>query len=292
MVDNPVPSQKGPQQRQTRITILVDNNVLPGMGLIPEHGFSCLVERNDYRFLFDTGRLPALEHNARVLGVDLYGLHLVVLSHGHYDHTGGLLHVAHLNPGLRVIAHPAALSSHLTLADRSHPREIGIPHTRESLEETHTVFDTTPEFTEILDGVWFTGEVPRRVVQRGDERLAQKYGDQFIQDIIPDDASLLIETAAGPILLLGCAHAGIRNIMEHVREKLGIEQIYAVIGGTHLGMLEKSATAAAIKALEEFHVQIVAPTHCTGPGPSEVLRHHFGERFRAACAGTVFEFPA
>lgn len=109
-------------------------------------------------------------------------------------------------------------------------------------------------------------------------------------DPMEDDASLVTETPSGPCVVLGCAHAGVKNILEHVRANLRIDRIHAVIGGTHLGPSDRAETFAAIRALENFNVQFVAPAHCTGRGPAEVLRAYFGTRYCEALAGTEFVF--
>jgi 7,8-dihydropterin-6-yl-methyl-4-(beta-D-ribofuranosyl)aminobenzene 5'-phosphate synthase len=269
----------------------VDNDVQPGLNLKAEHGFAALVERGPTRILFDTGQGPALEYNSQALGIPLSSLSAVVLSHGHYDHTGGLLHVAALNPGLRVIAHPAIFSPHLKLTDTDTVlRSIGIPHTRETLEARGAVFDFASEFAQIAPGLWFTGKVPRVFANTADQRLVTREHDLTVPDPLDDDGSMVMDTASGPVLLLGCAHAGVRNVWELVRTRLGIGQIHAVIGGTHLGMSDKAETAAAIKALDQAGVRLLAPTHCTGAGPKALLRAHFRDRFRTAGAGKVFQF--
>ena len=277
--------------RTTRITILVDNDVEPGFNLRPEHGFAALVERGSERILFDTGQGPALEHNARALGITLSSLSTVILSHGHYDHTGGLFYVVKQNPGIRVVAHPAVFSPHLKSTDSETMfKSIGIPYTRETLESSQAVFRLTPDLDQVSSGVWFTGMVPRVFPSTADARLKTKDSDKACADPLEDDCSLVLETASGPVVLLGCAHAGVRNILEHVRVRLGIGKVHAVIGGTHLGLSDPSETPPAIEAFEQAGVQVLAPTHCTGAGPKALLKAHFGDRYRAAGAGTVFAF--
>ena len=275
----------------SRITILVDNNIIPGMGLMAEHGFSALIERPDTRILFDTGKGPALVHNSQVLGTPLTNLDAVVLSHGHYDHTGGLQHVVSQNYRINVVAHPNALAPHFVKKETDPaPREIGLPYQPDELTMGGARFNLLDSFTEILDGIWFTGEVPRCVNMGQDERLLIKTAEGFGHDIIEDDASLLLHTAPGPVVLLGCAHAGVRNILNHIESQTGVQRIHAVIGGTHLGFCPEQETDAVIEQFDRYGVQFVATAHCTGARPNERLKEHFGERFHDAWAGTVFRF--
>lgn len=277
--------------RSTRVTILVDNNVVPGKGLVSEHGFSALIERNGCKLIFDSGQGPALEHNSVALNVDLTSLDAAVFSHGHYDHTGGLFHIVKLNPGIQVILHPDAFSSRLSIrGSATAPRSIGFPFDREMIEYLGAKFTLLRRFEEIRPGIWFTGEVPRIFGPSPDPRLFRTVEDRSIPDTIKDDASLVMETYSGVVLLLGCAHAGLKNILYHVRRHLGIDRLHAIMGGTHLGPADKSETMAAIEALEEFKVERIAPAHCTGPGPSEILKRHFGSRFIGAAAGMVYVF--
>jgi len=278
-------------QRPTRITILVDNEVRPGLNLIPEHGFAALVESGPVRILFDTGQGSALVHNAQALGIDLSSLSAIVLSHGHNDHTGGLLHAVKSNPGVRVVAHPAVFSPHLKLSDDENiPCPWGIPYSRDILEAFGAVFDFAPELTEIVPVFWFTGSVPRVHEVAPDKHLVTVEGALTIPDPLEDDCSLVMNTDSGPVLLFGCAHAGVRNVLEHVRNKLAIDRVFACMGGTHLGKSPESEINSAVEAFEQVGVQLLAPAHCTGREPKSILESHFGRRFRAAGAGEVFEF--
>lgn len=277
--------------KKTRITILVDNDVQPDRGLFAEHGFAALIERDDARILFDTGKGNALIPNAETLGVNLTGLTHLVLSHGHYDHTGGVEQIVARNPSIRVIAHPRVFGAHFALnEDEDRPHDIGIPAQRASYESHGARFELTSAFTEIVPGVWFTGYVPRRVGNMSDGRLLTRSESGFITDALEDDASLILATPSGPVLMLGCAHAGVRNILELIREKPATPRLHAVIGGTHLGFCGADETAVVLDALEDFDVQVIAACHCTGKTAQERIRERFPDRAHEACAGTVFEF--
>lgn len=276
---------------KTRITILVDNEIRPQMGLMAEHGFSALIERPDVRFLFDTGQGPALVNNAAALGINLSPLNFLVLSHGHYDHTGGIAAVVRRNRGLRVVAHPDAVCPHLAREEGyKSPRSIGMPSKREDLELDGAVFDLQTDFQELVPGIWFSGEVPRKIGSHLDKRLVAYEDEILVPDTMRDDVSLLLETPSGPVVLLGCAHAGVENIMAHLCSRRSITTVTAVLGGTHLGVFEPVATGSAIETFEHYQVRCLATCHCTGLKPNEQLRTHFGSRFCSASAGIVFEF--
>ncbi len=280
-----------PPLEKTRITILVDNEIQPQLGLMAEHGFSALVERPDVRFLFDTGQGPALVNNARALGVNLTPLDFLVLSHGHYDHTGGVATVVEKNPGLRIVAHPDALQPHLARLDEdAPPRAIGMPTQRADLESLGALFDLRTEFHELVSGVWFSGEVPRVMDTQVDKRLVVYAQGKLAPDAMRDDVSLLLETPSGPVVLLGCAHAGVENIMAHLCGRRSIATVAAVLGGTHLGVFDAAATESAIRTFEKYQVRRLGTSHCTGVEPNARLKAHFGNLFCSGSAGAVFEF--
>lgn len=146
---------------EVRLTVLCDNAVLPQLGLLAEHGFACLVERGTDRYLFDTGQGLALINNVRVLDKNLQDLRAVVLSHGHYDHTGGLPEVLHRTGPVEVVAHPDLFSNHYRTAGLQR-RFVGLPFRREHLESLGARFRLLREWSEIGPGVFITGEVPRQ----------------------------------------------------------------------------------------------------------------------------------
>ena len=238
------------------------------------------------------GQGPALARNATTLDKDLAKLSCVILSHGHYDHAGGLLHTVKMNPGIRVISHPAVFSAHMKLEEgKTTPHPWGIPYAMRELEEFGAFSNSLKILGKSARASGSQGmslvfsKHPRRSLDNGKE--SQK---RLRTRVSEDDASLVMETPSGPCIVLGCAHAGVRNILEHVQANLRIDHIHAVIGGTHSGPSDRAETFGAISALEKFNVQLVAPAHCTGSGAAEVLRAYFGTRYCEALAGTEFVF--
>lgn len=277
---------------QTTITVLCENTAAGPMGLIGEHGFSALIQGDNGPILFDTGQSISLGHNAPLLGVDLKDIQTVILSHGHYDHTGGLPAVLHPPRGVEVIAHPDIFTA--KYAEFEGPQGmvrpfIGIRSRREFLEGSLGArFTFVREMTEIRPGIFFSGEVPKKTdFEHPDPRLKVDQGCQLVEDPLLDDISLLIETDSGPVILLGCAHSGVVNVMNHFAEHTGHTTFHAVIGGTHLGFMGGPGPQLekAMDAFDDYKVQLIGVAHCTGQEAAAICHHRFQDRFAFASVG-------
>ncbi|MBW1677949.1 MAG: MBL fold metallo-hydrolase [Deltaproteobacteria bacterium] len=277
---------------QTKITILCENTAGGLMGLTGEHGFSALIEKDGQRILFDTGQGMSLANNAQVIGINLTQVKRVILSHGHYDHTGGLPAVLYPPRGVEVIAHPDIFSKkYAELETRAGKQRIfiGIKYSQDYLEGAlQARFNLIREFSEIAPGIFFSGEVPRETdFEHPDKRLKVKHKGKITDDPLLDDISLLIETDQGPVILLGCAHSGVVNIMNHFSAKTGHKKFHAVIGGTHLGFMRESGQQLekSMDAFDDYAVDVIAVSHCTGQEAAAVCYNRFKGRFAFACAG-------
>jgi len=276
---------------ETKITVLCENTAGKPMGLMAEHGFSALIERDGDKILFDTGQGMSLANNAKVLGVNLAEVKTVVLSHGHYDHTGGLPTVLHHPRGVTIIAHPDIFTkkyAELKTPDGKENIFIGMRYSRDELEGAlQARFNLIQAFTEIAQGIFFSGEVPRETdFECPDNRLKVEHSNKMTNDPLLDDISLLIETGQGPVILLGCAHAGVVNVMNHFSEKTGHRKFHAVIGGTHLGYINSpQQLEKSMDAFDDYQVDLIAVSHCTGQQAAAVCYNRFKDRFAFACAG-------
>ncbi|MDJ0809794.1 MAG: MBL fold metallo-hydrolase [Desulfobacterales bacterium] len=277
----------------TTIRILCDNNIA-GADYQGEHGFAALLTHQAQSYLFDTGQGHALAHNVAQSGVRLEDLKAVLLSHGHYDHTGGLAWVLGRTGAIEVHAHPEVFSPHLALtadAPDKPPRYVGCSRSREDLEAAGACFVFHDNTVEIAPGLWFISGYARRPAQTPyDGKLVLDGADGPVPDPMNDDASLLLETPSGHVLLLGCAHGGVLNILDHIRERLGINRLQAVLGGTHMMFFPPDDVRTVIDALEGFDVALVGVSHCTGREAAIQLAQHFGGRFHRAAAGSAFHF--
>lgn len=273
-----------------RITILCENSVGPLSGALGEHGFSALIEPSvGDPLLFDTGQGLTLLHNARRMNKDLSKVSQVVISHGHYDHAGGLKKLLEEYGEKRVYCHTSVFRPRFRVKDTGECYPIGIPSSQEELEAAGASFDFSKEFRAIAPGIYLTGEVPRVTgFETGDQGL---YCDCTGQDLdnTPDDQSLVLETDKGLVLVLGCCHAGLVNTVEHVAYMTGRRDIHAVVGGTHLGFCSQEQLGKTVDALRTLGIKKLAASHCTGFAASARLSREFPVEFQAAMVGYTLE---
>ncbi len=273
-----------------RITILCENTVGPISGTLGEHGFAALIEpAGTEPLLFDTGQGMTLLHNARRMNKNLADIRKVVISHGHHDHAGGLFPLLQKFGPMQILGHPGIFSPRFRVKDNGEYLSIGIPQSRSLLEEAGATFDLSSCFREIAPGVFLTGEVPRSIpFEIGDKGLfCDCTGQQ--SDNTPDDQTLILDTSKGLVLVLGCCHAGIRNTIEHVTRTMDRQDIYAIIGGTHLGFYDKEQIDNTISVLKKAGIRKLAAGHCTGFAASVRLSLALPKVFQPAHVGYTLE---
>lgn len=272
-----------------RITTLSENTAgKRPKGLLAEYGLSILLETDEQNILFDTGQKLSTVHNAALLGVDLADLDEIVLSHGHFDHTGGLKSVLEETGKIEIIAHPDIFRKKYAKSGNS-KTYIGIPYTKEELEEVGAKFRFSKGPTYIGD-IAVTGEVERKIsFERIDKSLYVEVGGELKKDELLDDQALAIKTDKGLFVILGCAHRGLINTIEHAKKITGDDEIYGVIGGAHLVAADKIQIEETIKALKAYKIQKIGVSHCTGPKASARLADKFGNSFFYNNAGSVIE---
>jgi 7,8-dihydropterin-6-yl-methyl-4-(beta-D-ribofuranosyl)aminobenzene 5'-phosphate synthase len=271
-----------------RITILCENTAAQA-GLIGEHGFSALIERGKEKVLFDTGQGLGLIHNAELLGVDLQGIKEVVLSHGHYDHTGGLKDLLIETGGARITAHPHIFEAKYARRE-GEMRYIGIPFSPTAIEGWGGDLMLSEAAAEVAPGITTTGVVPRITPFEGkDKDLLVKTDNGFKEDELLDDLSVIIDTPKGTVVLLGCAHAGLINILSHVKDLTGKDSFHWVLGGTHLGFYGPERLEEVIGELRSFSIDNIGVSHCTGLYAGVRLAQEMGDRLHFCNVGAVIE---
>ncbi len=233
-----------------KITILSDN--VAGRRCRAEHGLSFLVEA-DTTVLFDTGSSDLIGYNAQILNVDLQQIETIVLSHGHDDHTGGLM----LFEGQQLICHPDAF---LKRHRKSNHTELGIKWLEEEIRKRFKL-TTSRGPVRISEQVYFLGEIPRETSFESRSTAFRKADGT--DDFVMDDSGLAVVTPKGLVVISGCAHSGICNMTAHARKVTGIEIVHLVIGGFHL-QNDDQLTQTTLEWLKMNQVEQVVPSHCTG----------------------------
>jgi len=271
-----------------QITTLSENTAGLG-GLMAEWGLSILVESEEINILFDTGQSLSASHNAEIMGIDLSRIDKIVLSHSHFDHTGGLKQaLLRIGKEIEIIAHPDIWAAKYSRHQGQEARYIGIPFHRQTLESLGAKFSLSREPVRLSDNITTSGEIPMTTEYEIIEpHLQVKEGRRFKPDKLLDDQALIITTGAGLVVILGCAHHGVINTLYHAQKLTGVEAIYAVFGGCHLISATEERIWLTIAALKELGVQLLGLSHCTGLAASAIMAREFGERFLFNIAGTA-----
>ncbi|MCD6568017.1 MAG: MBL fold metallo-hydrolase [Dehalococcoidia bacterium] len=274
-----------------RITTMSENTA-SRMGLLGEWGLSILIETSGQRILFDTGRSFSAAYNAIEMGIDLTQISKIVFSHGHLDHTGGLLPILKLiRKPIEVVAHPDIWQSKYSTLSGRLRRYCGVPFSREIAEGLGASFKLTGAPLWLSKNVVTSGEIPMTTkYEEIDSGLYVKEKDKFKLDPLRDDQALFIRSEKGLIIILGCAHRGAINTIRHAQELTGVEDVYAIIGGTHLMAASPLRMDFTIAELQRLNIQRLGVSHCTGMAASALLAQTFGERFFFNNAGTCSNF--
>jgi 7,8-dihydropterin-6-yl-methyl-4-(beta-D-ribofuranosyl)aminobenzene 5'-phosphate synthase len=270
-----------------KLTTLCENTA-SGSGIAAEWGWSIFVETNGTNILFDTGGGIAIIRNADKLGIDLKTTDKIVLSHAHSDHTGGIRDVLMRVGNREVIAHPSVWTSKYS-KQKIDEKAIyrGIPFAREELEK-YAHFNLSKGPVQISEDILTTGEIPRITdYETIESHFYVKQGDKMQPDNFPDDLSLVCKTDKGLVIVLGCAHRGTINTIQHARKIAGEDTVHTVIGGTHLYPKRDEQIDKTIQALREFDVQNIGVSHCTGFKAAMKLAGAFGDKFFINNAGSI-----
>jgi 7,8-dihydropterin-6-yl-methyl-4-(beta-D-ribofuranosyl)aminobenzene 5'-phosphate synthase len=244
-----------------KITILVDNySNYPN--ILAEYGLSIHIRDEEKQVLLDTGQGHALVYNSAVLGISLKEIDHLVLSHGHYDHTGGVSDFLLNSRKIPIWAHPEIKCGHTKLREEK-PFFNGC-----CLDSQAAKINPVRGVTQITENIWaveipmerrepeFVNQVPYLVVPGGED---------WVPDPFIDDISLVVKGKHGLSVILGCSHAGVVNIIQEISRQFDTKKFYSVLGGMHLGVRSSEYIDKILSELiARFRVQKWRPCHCTG----------------------------
>ena len=254
-----------------KATILVDNYVPNKDALAGEPSFSCLIEDEKIKILFDVGMSAIPFNNAKKLKLDIADVSYIVLSHGHLDHSWGLEnYITRFKPNKKItlLCHPDAL-----LPKKYGRRNIGIKGDEKHLEEHFTILRSKSPYW-ITEKIVFLGEIERKndfeaKVPIGKTKKEKKYKD----DYSIDDSAIAIDGEEGIAIITGCSHSGICNITEYAKKIIGKEKIAFIVGGFHLQSEDENneLLKKTVEYLKGQDIKVLYPCHCTNLVGKQVI---------------------
>ncbi|MFH1674366.1 MAG: MBL fold metallo-hydrolase [Pseudomonadota bacterium] len=276
---------------------ILSNNTSSRKDLVPEHGLALWIEGEDAgrksAVLFDTGGPhKTLLHNAQKLGINWEILKGVALSHGHYDHTGGLLDLLKaLKKKIPVHLHPDALLPKLN--GPSPDDDIGfsaVNLSANTLEKERGRLILSKKPVALLDHLMTTGEIPRSTDFEEVTGFFTVRNGEYVSDTMTDDLSLIVDhRGKGMFIVCGCCHAGIINTLLHSMALTGQKKVIGIMGGFHLVGANEDRISKTIAALKEIDPGIILPMHCTGTQAMERMQEAFGEKVMFLHCGDEWE---
>ena len=274
--------------------VVEDSDSQVDVRLWSQHGLSFFLEVDlgpeKMRILMDTGASPEVTlHNFATLKIDPADLDMIILSHGHYDHTSGLVGVlGDVHRRIPVLVHPQIFSPKLKISPFL--KYIGLPFSRAKAEAAGAVFLLSRSPVPLAEGLTTTGEVKRDEPLENVEGFWAVRNGQYCQDSILDDQALVANVdGKGLVVISGCAHAGIINTVRQAQRITGIKEVYAVIGGFHLSSVIPERVEATAKSLGRFDPEVVRPGHCTGQRAVSRLQEVLGDRCQPLSCGDVID---
>jgi 7,8-dihydropterin-6-yl-methyl-4-(beta-D-ribofuranosyl)aminobenzene 5'-phosphate synthase len=285
-----IKSESAAQIRTLKITVLSTMLVgdLPGLG---EWGFSALVEADGHRLLLDTGTHPeTVLRNAHDLNIDLSDVRELILTHNHRDHVGGLMtlrrELMKKNPAALSLAHVGRGIFYSRASSEGEQNEmIAI---RKDYEATGGKFAEHAEAVEIFPGAWLTGPIPRKYPERNWSTTGKiQTPSGLVEDNIPEDQSLVLNTPRGLVVVTGCGHAGIVNILTYAAQRFPNQGVYGIVGGLHLFPATDEQLDWTGDKLKEFRVANLIGAHCTGIEAVYRLRQRAALTRKSAVVGSV-----
>lgn len=274
-----------------KITTLIENNSDENNILLSEHGLSLYIEIDEIKILFDTGQSGDFIKNAEKLKIDLNNLDYVILSHGHYDHSGGFRKlVENTKNSFKLIVGNGFFNEKYKLLGRNKYKFNGNSFDEEFINENNisTKYINKDSFEITEDVILFSNFERNNEFEILNKKFYIKQNDKYMIDDFCDEIALAIKTEKGLVVILGCSHVGVVNILKTIIKRTGMI-IYGIVGGSHLIEADELRLNNTINFLKEKDIQVLRLSHCTGENAIRELKYEFGNKFVYNNTGNVIE---
>jgi 7,8-dihydropterin-6-yl-methyl-4-(beta-D-ribofuranosyl)aminobenzene 5'-phosphate synthase len=264
-----------------KITTLIENNPGINSNLYNEHGLSLYLQIGEMNILFDTGKSGDFIKNADKLDVDLNNLKYVVLSHGHYDHSGGFTKlVEKIKTPYKLIIGKGFFNNKYRLTEEGTYKYNGNSFDEEFVRKNNIEIKYIQQdsFYITEDIIIFSNFKRNNNYEKMNKNFQIKEDGKYALDNFEDEIIVSVKSSKGLILIVGCSHIGIVNIIQTIKERINMD-IYGIVGGTHLIEADELRLNSTIDFLKENNVQILGLSHCTGEKALEKIKLEFKDQF-------------
>lgn len=271
-----------------KVVTLCENRLEPAIGLKGSHGLSLYIEHKNYKLLYDTGQDEVFLANAKRLGIDLKASEKVIISHGHFDHAGGLLLLEDTIDFNKVVIAKEAFTERLRL-NKGKYMDIGVSNRLAHVKHIGTSIKKSFKLTE---DIWCLSNVPVSEQYVGMEKglFTKDACGSLQEDTFEDELNLVVKTSKGLVVISGCSHRGIINILEEAQRVTQMNKIHTFIGGMHLTFSSKKDILDTINEIKKFEIKRFIVGHCTGleaiilmkeqlPKSTEIINNYVGYQF-------------
>lgn len=272
-----------------KITTLIEDNPNADIKLYNEHGLSLYIEIDGMKILFDTGKSGDFIKNAEILNIDLNKLDYVMISHGHYDHSGGFRKlVEETSNSYKLIVGEGFFNKKYGVIEGDTYKYLGNSFEKEYIHKNNIAIKyVKQDIYYITENIMvFTNFKRNNEFELPNKRFQIKHDENYMLDDFSDEIVLVLKGKSGLFVVVGCSHVGIVNILETIIARTGLP-IYGIIGGTHLIEADEQRLNKTIKFLEEKDIKIIGVYHGTGEKAAEEIKRQFGEKFLYNNTGNI-----